>query len=86
MSLFDRWPEAIAAYDRVRPLSHAETDLIPFLHATGVVLGLDNWFRWTLGERRTFPDARRMFDRIDRLLQELPAAIATAWTPAGNAD
>jgi Ser/Thr protein kinase RdoA (MazF antagonist) len=86
LSILDRWPTAVAAYDRVRRLSHAEADLIPFLHATGVVCGLDNWFRWTLDEQREFPDARRMLARIDRLLQELPAAIATAWTAVGNAD
>jgi homoserine kinase type II len=86
MSLVDRWPEAIAAYDRVRPLPHAEADLIPFLHATGVVCGLDNWFRWTLDEHREFPDGRSMLGRIDRLLAELPAALTTAWTAAGNAD
>jgi len=86
LSIFDRWPTAFAAYDRVRRLSHAEADLIPFLHATGIVCGLDNWFRWTLDEHREFPDARRMLARIDRLLQELPAAIATAWTAVGNAD
>jgi Ser/Thr protein kinase RdoA (MazF antagonist) len=86
MSLVDRWPEAIAAYDRVRPLSAVEARIVPVLHATGVVFGIDNWFRWTLEEHREFPDDRRMLDRIDRLLQELPAAIATAWTAAGNAD
>ena len=86
LSILDRWPAAVGAYDRVRPLSREETALIPFLHATGVVLGLDNWFRWTLGERRTFPDARRMLDRIDRLLIEMPGAITTAWSAAGNVD
>jgi len=86
LSILDRWPAAVAAYDRVRSLSRDETELIPFLHATGVVLGLDNWFRWTLGEQRTFPDARRMLDRIDRLLIEMPAAITTAWSAAGNVD
>jgi len=77
-SLMDRWPEAIAAYERARPLSREESELIPFLYGTGVVLGLDNWFRWTLDEHRVFPDARRMLDRIDRLLTELPGAMATA--------
>ncbi len=86
MSLVDRWPEAIAAYDRVRPLSAVEARLVPVLYATGVVFGIDNWFRWTLEDYREFPNDRRMLDRIDRLLQELPAAIATAWTAAGNAD
>ena len=86
LSILDRWPAAVAAYDRVRHLSREETERIPFLHATGVVLGLDNWFRWTLGERRTFPDARRMLDRIDRLLSEMPGAIATQGSAAGNVD
>ena len=78
LSLLDRWSEAIAAYERVRPLSRMEAEWIPFLHGTGVVFGLDNWFRWTLEEQRVFPDTRRMLDRIDRLLKELPGAIATA--------
>ncbi len=84
--LIERWPEAVAAYDRVRPLSRDEAALIPFLHATGVVLGLDNWFRWTCEEHREFPDTQKMLDRIDRLLTELPAAIAAAWSQAGNVD
>jgi Ser/Thr protein kinase RdoA (MazF antagonist) len=85
-SLPDRWQVAMAAYDRVRPLSRQEAVLIPFLHATGIVLGLDNWFRWILEEHRDFPDARRMLARIDRLLAQLPGAIATAWSAAGNVD
>jgi Ser/Thr protein kinase RdoA (MazF antagonist) len=86
LSLVDRWPEAIAAYDRVRPLSRDEAGLIPFLHATGMLFGLDNWFRWTLEERREFLDTQKMLDRIDSLLTELPAAIAAAWSRAGNVD
>jgi Ser/Thr protein kinase RdoA (MazF antagonist) len=78
LSLMDRWAEAIAAYQRESPISREEAQLIPFLHGTGVVFGLDNWFRWTLEEHRVFPDARRMLDRIDRLLKELPVAIAGA--------
>lgn len=86
LSLRERWPEAVAAYNRVRRLSREEAGLIPFLHATGIVLGLDNWFRWTFEEHREFSDMRSMLDRIDSLLKELPAAIATAWSAAGNID
>ena len=76
-SLSNRWPEAIAAYEVERPLSCVEVGLIPILHATAVVFGLDNWFRWILDEQRTFADPHRVLARIEGLLQELPAALAT---------
>ncbi|MFM7290616.1 MAG: phosphotransferase enzyme family protein [Planctomycetia bacterium] len=78
LSLVARWPEAVAAYERVRPLSREEVGLIPFLHATGLLFGLDNWFRWTLDEQREFPDADRVLARIDSLLEALPAGLANA--------
>ncbi|MEI6255163.1 MAG: aminoglycoside phosphotransferase family protein [Planctomycetota bacterium] len=77
LTLFDRWPEAIVAYTQIRPLSAEERGLIPLLHTTGVILGLDNWFRWTLEERREFSDASRVLARIDSLLQELQPAVAS---------
>ena len=86
LSLHERWPGAIAAYDRVRPLSDEDFERISFFHATGVVLGLDNWFRWTLEEHRAFPDEGRMLDRIDRLLAALPGVLALAGSAAGNVD
>ena len=86
LSLVERWPEAFAAYCLVRPLSAVEAMLVPFLHATGMLFGLDNWFRWTLEEHREFPDTQKMLDRIDSLLRELPVAIAAAWSRAGNVD
>jgi Ser/Thr protein kinase RdoA (MazF antagonist) len=76
MSLVDAWQDAIAAYERVRPLVPGERRLVPWLHATGVIFGLDNWFRWTLEERRTFSDAARMHERIARLVAALGSAFA----------
>lgn len=69
------WPEALAAYAGVRPLDPAERRLVPFLHAAGVICGLDNWFRWTLEERRSFAAPAAVVGRIDRLLDDLPAAL-----------
>jgi Ser/Thr protein kinase RdoA (MazF antagonist) len=86
LSILDRWPAAVAAYERVRPLSREDVASIPFLHGTGVLCGLDNWFRWTFEEQRAFPDAQRVLDRIDSLLMALPDAMATAWSAAGNVD
>ena len=85
-SFLDRWTVAVAAYERVRPLLRDEVELVPFLHGTGVLCGLDNWFRWTLEERRVFSDVQRVLDRIDSLLISLPDAIETAWSAAGNVD
>ena len=85
-SLLDRWPEAIAAYDRVRPLSREEAGLIPCLHGTGVLFGLDNWFRWTLEEHREFSDSDRVLARIDSLLEALPGGLAAAWSAGGFDD
>jgi homoserine kinase type II len=71
------WSAAQAAYEAVRPLTAAERALVPWLHATGVVVGLDNWFRWTLEERRTFSDAGRVRERIGRLVAALGSALAS---------
>jgi len=65
----------LEAYDRVRRLAAVERGLVPFLAATGVVFGLDNWFRWTLEERLVFPFRKAVESRIDTLLAALPAAL-----------
>jgi hypothetical protein len=76
LPLARRWPEAWRAYAAVRPLPAGADHLAQLLHASGVVFGLDNWFRWTLEEGRRFRDAHRVLDRIDRLIAELPQAAA----------
>lgn len=73
-----RWQEALDAYQAVRLPSTRERSLIPWLHATGVICGLDNWFRWVITDRRTFDDMSRVRERIDRLLRHLPEALETA--------
>ncbi len=83
--LLGRWPEAVAAYESIRPLSAAERTLIPWLHATGVIFGLDNWFRWLLAESREFVRPGRAVTRIDHLLSQLPEAVAGINDRVGNA-
>ena len=73
-----RWQPALDAYEAVRPLSPRERNLVPWLHATGVICGLDNWFRWLITDRRTFDDMSRVGERIDRLLRHLPEALETS--------
>jgi homoserine kinase type II len=69
-----RWEPAIAAYENVRPLAPNERQALPMFHASTVVLGLDNWFRWVLDDGRTFPVPAAL-ERVDRLLDGLPEAL-----------
>lgn len=71
----ERQPEAAEAYERVRPLAAMERRLVGLLHCTAVLFGLDNWFRWTLDEGRSFADTRAVVGRIDRLLEDLEPAL-----------
>jgi Ser/Thr protein kinase RdoA (MazF antagonist) len=80
----DAWTAALVAYEAVRPLCAAERALVPWLHATGVVFGLDNWFRWTLEEDRRFADPARVLARIDRLSAQLPAALESLRSSPGD--
>jgi Ser/Thr protein kinase RdoA (MazF antagonist) len=74
-TLADRWRGSLEAYETVRPLSPREWCLIPWLHATGVICGLDNWFCWLITDRREFDDMNRVLARLDRLLDALPDAL-----------
>lgn len=75
-SVCRRWGEPLAAYDATFALSRGGFRLIDWLHASAVILGLDNWFRWLFVEGRAFPEPDRIPARLDRLLAELPAALA----------
>lgn len=72
----EAWPDAVAAYAAIRPLAAGDLRLVSFLHASAVVCGLDNWFRWICEERRTFAAPAAVQARIDHLLHDLPAALA----------
>lgn len=69
------WDAALDAYDQVRPLTVAERRLVPLLAASGVVFGLDNWFRWIFEQGRRFTDRAAVASRVERLAASLPAAL-----------
>jgi Ser/Thr protein kinase RdoA (MazF antagonist) len=74
------WFEFLAAYlegGGRHGLRHA----VPFLAASGIVFGLDNWFRWILVEGREFGASQAVLARIDRLLSNLPTALTIIANP-----
>lgn len=68
-----KWASALDAYESVRVLSAAERSVLPLLHASTIILGLDNWFHWVLEEGRSFPVPAAL-ERVDRLLLGLEEA------------
>ncbi|MFM8283680.1 MAG: phosphotransferase [Planctomycetaceae bacterium] len=69
---------ALVAYREERPLSCGEEQRVPWLIATAVVFGLDQWFRWILVEQRRFAADRGMVvARVERLAALLAAALET---------
>jgi len=70
------WDECLAAYESVRQLHDGERRLVRFLHHAGVIVAIDNWFRWLLEERRSFSDLNAVANRLDQLVKSLPESIA----------
>jgi Ser/Thr protein kinase RdoA (MazF antagonist) len=69
------WTGPLEAYREECPLPDAACQLVPFLAASGILFGLDNWFRWIFEEGRTFPDPAAVVARIDSLVAALPMAV-----------
>jgi Ser/Thr protein kinase RdoA (MazF antagonist) len=71
------WSRRLAAY---LPTSEPQPargfrELVMFLAASGIVFGLDNWFRWVMDDGRVFEEPRAVTGRVDRLLANLPVAL-----------
>jgi Ser/Thr protein kinase RdoA (MazF antagonist) len=75
-----RWSaSALAAYERVRPLSVDERRLIEPLHQTSVLLSPLNWLKWAFIERRTWEDSAAVRERVGACLAQLRSlAVALA--------
>jgi Ser/Thr protein kinase RdoA (MazF antagonist) len=71
----DWWAAALAACDAKWPLEPEARMVVPFLAGSGILFGLDNWFRWVLVEGRSFADQARVVARVDWLLERLPGAL-----------
>jgi Ser/Thr protein kinase RdoA (MazF antagonist) len=69
------WTTALAAGEARRPLEPAARAVVPLLAGSGILFGLDNWFRWVLVEGRGFDDEARVVARVDWLIERLPGAL-----------
>ena len=79
------WHAALSAYQAIQSPAPHDPGLVRWLDATGVVFGLDNWFRWILAESREFGQPARVVRRIEWLIGRLPAALAELADGAGLA-
>jgi hypothetical protein len=70
------WGECLDAYESVRSLDDEERRLVTFLHHAGVIVAIDNWFRWLIEEERTFADRDAVANRLGQLVLALPESIA----------
>jgi len=77
-----RLAAAAEAYPRHPPLDDDERQLLPWLHAGGVLGGLDHWFTWVVEEQRSFPDPTRVIQRVDHLLDQWPETLT--WLAGGG--
>jgi homoserine kinase type II len=66
-----KWSAAVAAYSSIRPLSDSERELVAAFDQSTVLLGGLNWVRWIYVEGRSFPDRRRVAERLSALLGRL---------------
>jgi len=67
----DDWSLALDAYQRVRPLSANQRDLVAVLDAANVVLAGLNWLRWIYVEGRQFENREAVAARLKAALQRL---------------
>jgi homoserine kinase type II len=65
------WHFALAAYERVRPLSPSEALLVTAFDRANVLLSGMSWLDWIYVQRRTFTDCQAIESRIDENLARL---------------
>jgi homoserine kinase type II len=70
-----QWEAAIAAYERVRPLSEVERKLIPVFDQSSVAMSGMQWLEWLLIDQRQF-EMRRVIARLDEILLRIPPTLS----------
>lgn len=67
----NQWEFAVQSYQEIRPLGDAETELLPLLDKSGIILGSLNWLKWICLERRQFENWQDVMKRIEYLGERL---------------
>ncbi|MCR4416023.1 MAG: phosphotransferase [Thermoguttaceae bacterium] len=70
------WVAGMEAYGAIRPLSHAEIDLIEAFDRSTVVLSGLNWTDWIYLQQREFPSHAAVLDRLQEIAQRLESVVA----------
>ncbi len=70
------WEAGLAAYQRIRPLSDAETTLAGAFDQANTVLAGLNWLEWIYLERRHFENRQAVLERLDWNLPRLARLVS----------
>ena len=65
------WTTGLDAYERLRPLSADERQLVVAYDRSTVLLSGMNWLQWICVEQRVFDDGARVLQRLDETLLRL---------------
>jgi Ser/Thr protein kinase RdoA (MazF antagonist) len=65
------WQAALAAYEKVRPLTLPDRMLARVLDRTGVLLAATNWLRWLYHDMRVYPDSAAANARLEAIAKRL---------------
>jgi len=68
-----QWQIALAAYEKIRPLTLPEKLLARVLDRTGVLLAAANWLMWLYHENRVYADSAAVTARLETLVRRLSA-------------
>ena len=70
------WDVGLDAYEELRPLSPAETELVRAFDRSTVLMAGLNWVDWVFRQRRQFEHPRAVLDRVDRIIPRLVVLAA----------
>lgn len=70
-----QWDLALAEYQRFRPLTPGELQLVEALDQSGVLLSGWTWLEWIYSERRQFADVGAVQQRMNLILQRMEHLI-----------